>query len=51
MGDNRDNSTDSRFDCPGLVPRDHIVGAATRIWFNWDFNSFPEWNRVGDKID
>ena len=50
MGDNRDNSRDSRYECPGFVPRDHIVGTATRIWFNWDFSTFPEWNRIGDKI-
>lgn len=50
MGDNRDNSTDSRFDCPGFVPTDHIVGSATRIWFNWDFSTMPKWSRIGDKI-
>ena len=50
MGDNRDNSVDSRYECPGFVPRDHIVGTATRIWFNWDFSTFPEWDRIGDKI-
>jgi len=51
MGDNRDNSKDSRYDCPGFVPRDHIVGKATTIWFNWDFSSLPEWNRIGTSID
>ena len=50
MGDNRDNSTDSRYECPGFVSRDLIVGEATRIWFNWDFSTFPEWDRIGDKI-
>ena len=51
MGDNRDNSKDSRYECPGFVSRDLFVGRATRIWFNWDFNSFPEWKRIGDKIE
>ena len=51
MGDNRDNSKDSRYDDPGFVSRDLFVGKATRIWFNWDFNSFPEWERIGDKIE
>ena len=51
MGDNRDNSKDGRYDCPGFVPRDHIVGKATTIWFNWDFSSLPEWNRIGQSID
>ena len=51
MGDNRDNSKDGRYDCPGYVPRNHIVGKATTIWFNWDFSSLPEWNRIGKSID
>ena len=51
MGDNRDNSKDSRYECPGFVSRDLFVGRATRIWFNWDFSSFPKWERIGDKIE
>ena len=34
MGDNRDNSDDSRY--WGFVPDDHIRGQAFFIWFNWD---------------
>ncbi len=34
MGDNRDQSDDSRF--WGLVPRDKIVGQATMIYWSWD---------------
>ena len=34
MGDNRDNSDDSRY--WGFVPDDHIRGKAFFIWFNWD---------------
>lgn len=37
MGDNRDNSTDSRFEQPrgvGFVPREEIVGRADRIMFS-----------------
>ena len=34
MGDNRDNSADSRF--WGLVPRDLVVGEALMIYWSWD---------------
>jgi len=48
MGDNRDNSDDSRY--WGFVPDDHIRGKAFFIWFNWDDISSFSFKRVGSGI-
>ncbi len=51
MGDNRDNSRDSRYDGVGMIPDDNIVGRAVRIWMNWDFPTMPRWGRIGQGIE
>lgn len=48
MGDNRDNSNDSR--SWGFVPDENLVGRAFLIWMNWRIGEWPEWSRIGTVI-
>jgi signal peptidase I len=65
MGDNRDNSMDSRFPAMpgggvGLVPQDNLVGRATVMMFStdgsaewikpWTWFSAARWNRIGGTL-
>jgi len=50
MGDNRDNSQDSRYSAVGFVPQRNIVGKAVRIWLSWDFPAGPRWARIGSEV-
>ena len=49
MGDNRDDSADSR--SWGFLPEKNIIGKATRVWMSYDSPKHPiRWERIGEKI-
>jgi signal peptidase I len=50
MGDNRDNSQDSRFPQVGFVPEKNLVGRAKLIWLHWKFTELPVLSRIGTRI-
>ncbi|MCG2840981.1 signal peptidase I [Sandaracinobacter sp. RS1-74] len=54
LGDNRDNSADSRLSRAdggvGLVPDAHVIGRASRIFFSAHEGGM-RWNRIGQAID
>ena len=50
MGDNRNDSEDSRFAAVGYVPARNIVGPARLIWLNWRVPGWPDVRRIGMRI-
>lgn len=61
MGDNRDNSTDSRFPTVGYVPYENLVGRASiifyshndsaRFWQIWQWPFAIRWSRLFNSVD
>ena len=58
MGDNRDNSQDSRVESVGFIPRENLIGRAEILFFSvngsawkvWNWPKSVRWERLFDRI-
>nr|VFK57178.1 MAG: signal peptidase I [Candidatus Kentron sp. TUN]VFK60133.1 MAG: signal peptidase I [Candidatus Kentron sp. TUN]VFK65015.1 MAG: signal peptidase I [Candidatus Kentron sp. TUN] len=48
VGDNRDNSRDSRY--WGAVSEENLIGKAFFIWMNFEWGEGVNWDRIGNSI-
>jgi len=48
LGDNRDNSLDSRY--LGLIPAANLVGHPLRVYWSRDEQGHPRWSRIGQRV-
>jgi len=48
MGDNRDNSSDSR--TTGPIDRSSVVGRAVVIWLSYSSEEGIRWSRIGQRL-
>jgi signal peptidase I len=46
LGDNRDNSQDSRFDLVGLVPKENFIGPTNSVFFSTEAKLLKVWEWV-----
>ena len=49
MGDNRNNSRDSRF--IGAIPEEKILGKVVHVWYSYDSEDGVQWDRFPNRVE